>query len=178
MSRALGGPGFKTGKARTGWGGGQGRFVWPELRGQREESAEERAAWSEECSRGGSEAQGALEGWGASTPLASLTLTPSWESDLHPEGCSLGPRLPLPLTVSLLSAQCQRLPPARFLVPASRPAIPRPTCSSHQEDGNATRPPQSLAGQRRPLPRLLGGQGQGWTPWRRAPGTGRKGGAP
>ena len=110
-----------------------------------------------------------------------LHLSPSpqvEESDLHPEGCSLGPLLPLPLTVSLLSAQCQRLPPARFLVPAGKPAVPRPTCSSHQEDGNTTRPPQSLAGQRRPPPRLLGGRGQGWTPWRRAPGTGRKGGAP
>lgn len=75
MSRELGGPGFKTGKARTGWDGGRGRFVWPELRGQREESAEERAAWSEECSRGGSEAQGALEGWGASTPVPGCLLS-------------------------------------------------------------------------------------------------------
>ena len=99
MSRALGGPGFKTGKARTGWGGGQGRFVWPELRGQREESAEERAAWSEECSRGGSEAQGALEGWGASTPVpgrllsspsAQLCLLFQEHFSLHlPEVCAL-----------------------------------------------------------------------------------------
>ena len=106
-----------------------------------------------------------------------LHLSPSpqvEESDLHPEDCSLGPPLPLPLTVSLLSAQCQRFPPARFLVPAGKPAVPRPTCSSHQEDGNATCPPQSLAGQWQPPPRLLGGRGQGGTPWRRAPGTGRK----
>lgn len=126
-------------------------------------------------------------GWGhLKAPLSAQSLAPTvrlGETHVHacvcmcwrPEPCAhtpvlrslaitlhaavWGPPIP-PLSLPLLSAQCQHLLPARLLVPAGQPAVSGAACRSNQADGNTAGPPQSLAGQWPRLPRVPGWEGR------------------
>ena len=92
---------------------------------------------------------------GATSHPSCVSAPGCWGADLSPVHCSPG-YTPPPLTACLLSAQCQRLPPAQLLVPAGQPAAPGPALCSHQGDGDSPGPPQSLAGE------WLWRMGTGW----------------
>lgn len=93
----------------------------------------------------------------AQAPPATLPVSqPLGVGELTSLLCTAVRATPPPLTACLLSAQCQRLPPAQLLVPAGQPAAPGPALRSHQGDGDSPGPPQSLAGE------WLWRMGTGW----------------